>query len=140
MGQTTDKIEANIETKRAELEANLDELEYKVKAATDWKHHFRNHPMTMIGVAFGGGVVLAGLLGARRNRRHYRGNEAPANGGVIRNVTGQARHKAFETMDTIQDALLGVAATKIKDFVGGVVPGLQEELRRCEEKRRAGFS
>ena len=59
MGQTTRQIEAHIEDTREDLGANLNELEQKVKSVTDWKQQFRSNPMTMLGVAFGGGILLA---------------------------------------------------------------------------------
>ena len=49
MGQTTNQIESHIERTRDDLGANLHELEQKVKEVADWRHHFRNHPMTLIG-------------------------------------------------------------------------------------------
>ena len=65
MGQTTEQIEAHIEHTRDDLGSNLHELEAKVKSITDWKHHFQSKPMTMLGVAFGGGILggIAGLSG-----------------------------------------------------------------------------
>jgi hypothetical protein len=68
MGQATGEIEAQIEGTRAELGANLQELEQKVKTVADWRHHFRNHAMTLMGVAFGGGVLLAMMGGKRKTR------------------------------------------------------------------------
>jgi len=71
MSQATDQIEAHIEDSREDLGYNLHELEQKVKSVTDWKRHFQNNPMTMLGVAFSGGVLLATMLGRRKNRRFY---------------------------------------------------------------------
>ena len=68
MGQTTHEIEAHIQDTRENLGTNLDELERKVKGVTDWKQHFKTKPMTMLGVAFGGGILLATTLGGRRKK------------------------------------------------------------------------
>jgi len=129
MGETTSKIEAHIESTRADLGANLEELEQRVKAATDWKHQFQHHPWTMIGVAFGGGVVLAAMLG--------RGKSSKVSSGTAMSPT---KRKTVETIDSIKDALIGVAAMKVKDFVGDIVPGFHEELRRTEERLKASLS
>jgi len=67
--ETTDQIEAHIENTREELGANFQELDQKVKSATDWKRQFRDNPMTMLCAAFAGGIFLASLLGGRRSRR-----------------------------------------------------------------------
>ena len=73
MGEATSQIEAHIENTREELGSNLQELEQKVKSVTDWKHHFQKNPMTLLGVAFGGGILLANMLGGRKNSRRARG-------------------------------------------------------------------
>ena len=138
MGQATSQIEAHIEGTRADLGANLQELEHKVKNVTDWRQQFRNHPLTMVGVAFGGGVMLAAMLGGSKHRRGRQ--NAIAATGAETNRTSYAPHKAIETFDTMKDALIGVAATKVKNFVGDIIPGFQDELKRCEEKAKAAFS
>jgi hypothetical protein len=117
MDKTTNQIESDIERKRDELGANLNELEHKVKQIGDWRHHFDNHPMTLIGAAFGGGMLLATMLG--RSRR-----DAPTYSG-----SSPRKHKALDTWDHIKDALIGVAATRVTDFVGELVPGFAEEFR-----------
>jgi hypothetical protein len=63
MGQTTDQIESHIENKREDLKSNLQELESRVKSATDWRHYFHNHTGAMVAAAFGGGVLLSALVG-----------------------------------------------------------------------------
>jgi hypothetical protein len=136
MGQTTHQIEAHIEDTRDDLGSNLHELEQRVKSVTDWKQHFRTNPMTMLGVAFGGGILLSAMLGGRRNRRgqdvssHATASEPHAG-------TDRQKHKALETWDNIKGALIGVAATRFKDFVGEIVPGFQEQFQHAEEKTEA---
>jgi hypothetical protein len=72
MGETTDQIEAHIEQARDALGSDLQELEDKVKSVTDWRRHFRSHPMPMLAAAFGCGVLLASMLGESRPRRFRR--------------------------------------------------------------------
>jgi hypothetical protein len=115
VGQTTDQIESDIEKTRDDLGANLQELEQRVKEVTDWRYHFRNHPMTLIGAAFGGGILLATMVSRTRSTSHAMPAPAPV------------RHKATETWDLIKDALVGVAAARVTDFVGELVPGFAEE-------------
>ena len=137
MGQTTHQIEAHIEDTRKDLGSNLHELERKVKSVTDWKQHFQTNPMTMLGVAFGGGILLATMLGGRKNRRGERGYPSlPASGSETHAGTDHQKHKALETWDNIKGALIGVAATRFKDFVGEVVPGFHEQFQRTEEKAK----
>ena len=137
MGQTTHQIEAHIEDTRKDLGSNLHELEQKVKSVTDWKQHFKSNPMTMLGVAFGGGILLATMWGGRKNRRGERGFPSHATGSEPHAGTEQQKHKALETWDNIKGALIGVAATRFKDFVGEIVPGFQEQFQGVEEKAKA---
>jgi hypothetical protein len=136
MGQTTHQIEAHIEDTRDDLSSNLHELERKVKSVTDWKQHFQSNPMTMLGVAFGGGILLATMLGGRKNRRGDRFS-SHATGSESHAGTDHQKHKALETWDNIKGALIGVAATRFKDFVGEIVPGFQEQFQGAEEKAKA---
>lgn len=134
MGQTTHQIEAHIEDTRKDLGSNLHELERKVKSVTDWKQHFQSNPMTMLGVAFGAGILLATMLGGSKNRR---GSPSPANGSDSHAGTEHQKYKALETWDNIKGALIDVAATRFKDFVGEIVPGFQEQFQGAEEKAKA---
>jgi hypothetical protein len=133
MGETTDQIESYIESRRGDLGSNLQELEQKVKSATDWRQQFQKNPMTMVAVAFGGGVLLASMVGGGRRHR-YRG--VPSETHTPHAGTDQMAHKALETWDNIKGALIGVAATRFKDFVGEVVPGFQEQFRKTEDAKR----
>ena len=136
MGQTTHQIEAHIEDTREDLGSNLHELEQKVKSVTDWKQHFQTSPMTMLGVAFGGGILLATMLGGRKNRRGDRfSSHAP--GSESHAGTDHQKHKALETWDNIKGALIAVVATRFTDFVGEVVPGFHEQFQHTEEKTEA---
>jgi hypothetical protein len=122
MGERPERIAKHIEAERSQLGSNLQELEHKVKTATDWRAQFQKHPMTMIGVAFGGGVMLSTLLGQPRRRsvrRHWPsddedrklGKEATHNTGTIR----QKQHAA-ETWDNIKGALIGGSSRKVQGF------------------------
>ena len=136
MGQTTNQIEAHIEETQEDLSSNLHELERKVKAVVDWKQQFQTNPMTMLGVAFCGGIALAAIMGGGKNRRRgERSYSSPAMSSEPRG-TGNS-NKAMETWDNVKGALMGVAATRFTDFVEELVPGFQEQFRRTGEKAKA---
>ena len=59
MGAQSDQIKKHIEEKRDELGAHLNELEYRVKSAADWRVHVQKRPGQAIAIAFGGGLLLA---------------------------------------------------------------------------------
>ena len=65
MGQTTDQITSDIDQSREQLKSNLQELETRVKSATDWRAQFQKHPGRMVAAALVGGVLLSSLLGTR---------------------------------------------------------------------------
>jgi hypothetical protein len=134
MGQTKHQVEAHIENTREDLGSNLQELERKVKSVTDWKQQFQNNPMVMLGAAFGGGILIASVLGGRKNRRRDSGSSSHLSGGEPHAGTDRQKHKAMETWDHIKGALIGVAATRFKDFVGEVIPGFHEQYQKTEEE------
>lgn len=65
MGKTTDQIASEIDRARGQLESNLQELETRVKEATDWRHQFDKRPAAMIVAAVIGGMVLSSMIGRR---------------------------------------------------------------------------
>jgi hypothetical protein len=127
MGATTNQIERHIEKTRDDLGSNIQELERKVKSATDWKQYFRNSALTLIGLAFGGGVLLASASGGERRHSSSSYSNSPQ---------ARQRDNVLETGDNIKDALLGVAAARFKNYVGEVVPGFKEQLARAEDPSR----
>jgi hypothetical protein len=135
MGETTDQIAAHIEDTRDDLGSNLRELEQKVKSVTDWKQHFQKSPLTMVGVAFGGGILLASMMGGKR--RSQRGVSSLADNVEPHAGTDHQKYKAMETWDNIKGAIIGVAATRFKDFVAEVIPGFDEQYQRTEAKTAA---
>jgi hypothetical protein len=132
MGQRTDQIENQIEDKREDLKSNLQELETRVKTAPDWRHYFAEHTGTMIAAAFGGGVLLAAMLGGRSDRasRSQAGDSEP-----VRQWRTGTKHEVLENIDSIKSALVGAAATKFKGVLGEIVPGFKEHLAKAEADR-----
>jgi hypothetical protein len=130
MGQTTDQIETHIEDERKDLKSNLQELETRVKSATDWRRYFRDHTGTMIAAAFGGGMLVSSMMGKRSASRTE--SASPA---VARVIPAGTRSEALKSWDTITSALVGAAATKFKGVLGDVVPGFKDHLKQDEESR-----
>jgi hypothetical protein len=133
VGQTTDQIENQIENKREDLKSNLQELETRVKTATDWRHYFAEHTGTMIAAAFGGGVLLATMVRGRSNRPSV--SQGIGSSEAARPWTRGTKHEVLENLDSIKSALVGAAATKLKIMLGEVVPGFTEHLAKTETDR-----
>ncbi len=129
MGQTTGQIESDIRHKREDLHSNFQELESKVKSVTDWKLHFQNHPASMVAAAFGAGALLANL-GRGRARS---GSRNTASDYAAGSRTRGEKSEVLQTWDNVKSALVGVAATQVTGFLGRLVPGFHEQLKKTEE-------
>lgn len=141
MGTTAHQIASHIERTRHELGSNINELEQKVKSVTDWRRQFEAHPMTLLGLAFGGGVLLASMFsGGNGSRTKRRVNDSDTTHGDRRNS------RASDAWDGIKGALIGVAASRLMDFVDGVLPGFKEHMpaqggpAKSASNQRAGLS
>lgn len=133
MGQTTEQLEHQIENKREDLKSNLQELQTRMKTATDWRHYFAEHTGTMIAAAFGGGVLLATIVGGRSSRASP--SQVGASPEAAHPWRTGTRHEVLENVDSIKSALVGAAATRFKGILGEVVPGFKEQLARAEANR-----
>jgi hypothetical protein len=127
MVETTAQIETHIEATREDLGANLDALERKIKSAADWREYFQGSPMTLLGAAFAGGVVLAM---ATTNRADRRGERGVARADWPSRPRGPHAEEVVTMLDNIKGTLIGLAAVKVGNLVGEVVPGFQEEFDR----------
>jgi hypothetical protein len=68
MDETAGQIEHEIEAERDRLGKNLEQLEMKIKSATDWRTQFNKYPLIIMGSAFGLGLILS-MLTRRSSRR-----------------------------------------------------------------------
>jgi hypothetical protein len=130
MGQTVDQIEDQIEGSRGDLRSNLEELGQKVKSAVDWREKFRANPGAVLALAFGGGLILANIIGGSRSR------DERSHGAHRAAVSGAAEDRkgpVLRAWDDIQRALVGVVAAKVTNTLAEVVPAFMEQLRRRED-------
>ena len=136
MGQATDQVESRIEDTREDLKSNLEELEGRVRSATDWRHYVNQNPGVMIAAAFGGGVLLSALLKRRRSTLYRPASSSTRFAGAARALQTRTKNDVLDKLDTIKTALVGAAATKVKGMLSEVVPGFSEHLSEVEEERR----
>jgi len=148
MAEQTDQLEQHIQSKRNELGQNLEELESKVKRAGDWHTYFERYPMTALGISFGGGILLAMLMGGNRSNRGrmvadsigWQENQSRPAAYPAR-PAGGARDKMAETVDTIKGALFGLATAKVQNILSDAIPGFREQYQKTErQKDYAGYS
>jgi hypothetical protein len=137
MGEQSDQIAGHIRDQRDELGEHINELQEKVKRAVDWRVQFEERPMTMIGLAFGGGMLLSTLIGSRsrskrtkvRNtQRNTSGDQRAGrtdfgtNGGDAHNT-----NESSESWRNIKGALVGVAAAKFGRILDSIISGSREK-------------
>jgi len=137
MGETTNQIEAHIENERYDLGANLKELEAKVKSVTDWREQFRHNPTVLLGLAFGGGVLLAARRGGHSRHRNRRFSSEVSPVSTPPAPIGGQKQKVLETLDNIKGALIGVAATRVTDFLGDMVPEFKNHYNNAKQPRES---
>jgi hypothetical protein len=130
-----DQIEDHIRSTQRELGSNLQELENKVKDATNWRVQFERHPVAFLGIAFAGGLLLsAGLGGRRRHPPTYDRTWVPAaaymNGAGPLNPANdpgfERKEKPSHVWNDIKGALLAAAGTQVSSVLGEFMPGFKE--------------
>ncbi|MGB2636985.1 MAG: hypothetical protein WAM58_23865 [Candidatus Acidiferrum sp.] len=146
MGERTDQIEQQINRTRDDLGENFNELEQKVKGAFDWRTQFEERPMTMLAIAFGGGVIASALLPSRsshrrryiEDRREYRRSESATNDSrkpterSTETVNGMHRNSS-EGVDALKGALMTVAASRLGGIIGDLLSGYRDEIRKVRQ-------
>lgn len=127
MAETTEKIEDFMTHKREHLGSNLRVLEKRMRAATDWQSHFRNHPGWAIGAALGGGAILALLVlpsGPRRPTVRRLADRPP----------DRHQEEIHSYWNQLKSAAIAVAAQRIVGYADEAVPGFRQQMEK------AGFS
>lgn len=144
MGEDARAIEEAIRQERHELGRNIDHLQERAKALTDWRSQYRNHAGVSIALAFGGGIAL-GLLARRAGTRpSYSYTERPEAessrpvGFHPLKAIGEnpkVRQQVGEVWDEILESLITIASAKAVDLLGSVVPGFQDEFESRHARR-----
>jgi hypothetical protein len=140
MGETSSEIRRQIDEERHSLGENLSELEERAKRAVDWRARLKHRPLAAFGLAVGAGA-LVGALSVRSYTSHVVENDLgqriePPKGGYPRNPLWTSRKKKMvNTLDTLTDAVVGVATAKVTDFLNGLIPGFGEHFDKAERER-----
>jgi hypothetical protein len=132
MERATDRIERHIHHERQALRSNLAELEHRVRSVVDWRRQFRGNTAAFLGLACASGLLL-GMMTARRTQAPARLEHSASPGGKPANPYADHRRRELSlAWRTIESALIGVAAAKLKDTFGYLLPGFREQLARRE--------
>lgn len=95
----------------------------------DWRSHVRDRPELWLGVAFVGGMLLAGALKTRSGRELSAAGVSPAADGH-----GSVREQARQFLNNMKGAFVGVASARIQQYIEDLVPGFDEHYRRAEQR------
>jgi hypothetical protein len=144
MDERPDQIEEHIHRTRGDLRENLNELQDRVRSAFDWRTQFEQRPLTMMGLALGGGVLAAAMLprgGRRRKRYSDYGSRASSRASdrseSERYFRGSSREEREErtakerrdSFEAIKGALLTGVATKVGSMLGDLFNHYKEQLK-----------
>ena len=165
MDEKSDEILNHIESQRNELGRNLEELETRVKRTADWRTHYENNPMLLLGAALGGGILLGALVGRGGSDSSDKGynsskswspssrysspssSEGSSRGFLDSPAASHAKQQATEAMDKIKGALIAFGTMKAKEFLAQAIPGIEQHLGdfpfgssgKPDESRSTGF-
>ena len=134
MAEKPDQIERHIASTRSELGNHLQELEDKVKQAADWKTYYERSPMTMLGVAFGGGALLAGLLGGRRQGAAPPAYQSRREASAF---TGSHNSAVYDTWQNVRAALIALSGAKLCGVLNQALPGFSEQYEKVARRNPA---
>ena len=122
-------LEREIAEEQEALGENLAELEHQAQELVDWRAHVRKSPLTMMGVAFGGGLLLATMAGPAKSRSRARAErkrqpDADSDGEPW---------AADDTWQLFKGALISAATTQVASQLTKLLPDFHEHF---EEQRR----
>jgi len=137
MGQAASELRREIEEQRDDLGENLQRLESKVKRTTDWRAQFDERPMMMIGMAFGGGLLLSSLAGGGKDQGQPEPRRSSSHEMRDASPPSPERNEISETIDNIRGALMGLAARELRSFMATALPGFDQEYRETTDRRHA---
>jgi hypothetical protein len=137
MGEYAKELERHIEERRHRLNDNIGELEQKALDVLDWRAQVEHRPATMLGLAFGAGMVLAAVVGRSRHETEYDSS------GLEPEVYDRRRAEyspepAVRAWDKIKDALVAAALAQVENVVQEVLPDFS--LQEPQKEPRHGRS
>jgi hypothetical protein len=144
VGEDARAIEEAIRMERNELGRNIDHLQDRARALTDWRTQYRHHAGVSMALAFGGGVAL-GLLARRSGARSPSSypdrpdaeSSRPVGFHPLKAIgdNPKVRRQVGEVWDEILEALITVASAKAVDVLGSVVPGFRDQFDSRHPRR-----
>jgi hypothetical protein len=135
MDRATERIGQEIDRERELLRSNLAELEDRVRSVIDWRRQFAGHPVGWLAAAFGGGLLIALMVrrpAASPRTVEYSSSAYSSSPEPTATHGDHRRREVSRAWRTIESALIGFAAAKLKDTLAGILPGFKEQLAHRE--------
>lgn len=122
MGARIEQLEQRLARRREELGDDLETLATRARILTDWRAQVDAHPLAAIGIAAGGGMLLAVLLSPPRRQRLTGAHEALRSHEPHPAGTGLLGH--------IRAAIGAVATATAVELLTETIPGFHEYFRK----------
>ncbi len=127
----SDVLEREIAEEHEALAENLAVLESQAKDLVDWRAYVRKSPLTMVGVAFGSGLIISAIANSNRSQPRTRparkydidGNEEPS-----------AAHDVWEIF---KGAVIGAAAAQVTSYVTELLPEFGAHVESLRHEKAA---
>ena len=136
MGEKPAQIEHEIELRRARMGRNIQDLQHRVAEMKDWRKQFERRPGAFMGLAFGAGVLISLAL----PNGNSRARTPRASGGAETRHSSEAMHLAWQIVDNVKSALVGLAAQRFTQILSEAIPGFRDEYRKSEAKTSATYA
>jgi hypothetical protein len=130
MDRDTDRLKQQLDHERQALRSNLAELEHRVRSTVDWRIQFRRNTAAFLGFACATGLLI-GMMTARRRRAPASPDYPTTTGGRPATPYGDHRRREVSlAWRSIESALIGLAAARLKKTLANLLPGFREQLSR----------
>jgi hypothetical protein len=126
MDESTLLLQQELASERERLNHNLLALDTKTRELTDWRSQFEKRPLMMLGLAFGGGMILSNLVGGRRAAPVF----DPTDGRGRQAWMPRPPAPVNASWSRVRDTLSSVATAAAVELQQGIVPGFKEQFDR----------
>jgi len=132
--EETERIRQYIDSEREQLGRDLDEIEDRVKHATDFRAHFNKNTGLFLGAAVAGGFLMS-LAFPKPSPSGVEPKERAM--GIAPPPRPVSKHvqRVSETLDNIFEGLVAVASDRLCLFVADAVPGFRAQYDAIERQR-----
>jgi hypothetical protein len=127
MDEKSSQIIDEIATTRDRLGDNLNDLESRMRQATDWRTYYERHPLMFVGAALGGGFLISkAFSGGNGGSTHAPRYESGSR--TYESSSRTTRGPAGEILDKVKGALVIYGTAKAKEVLDKLLPGFREHV------------